>query len=139
MSRYPWDLESWGSRCRSCWFSGATDEEGNGSSERPVRASSCRDLYKFWEPRGFRSEDQEKRCLGLLAFGGESRERTKAGRGDDNEGDADLFKKESTSGMVQVLRVEILCLGINKTWRAEGADAGEAAGSASEDRSLFLE
>ena len=36
-----------------------------------------------------------------------------------------------------MLRVEGLCLGIHGTWRAGGADAGEAAGSVSEDRSLF--
>ena len=42
-------------------------------------------------------------------------------------------------GSLEVLGVRIKRRGINKTWRAEGADAGEAAGSASEDRSLFLE
>ena len=52
------------------------------------------------------SEDQEKRRLGLLAFGGESRERDKAEGGNNKEGDAVLFTKESTPGMVQVLRVE---------------------------------
>ena len=35
----------------------------------------------------------EERCLGLLAFGGESREKAKAGGRNDKEGDADLFKK----------------------------------------------
>ena len=33
--------------------------------------------------------------------------------------------------------MKALCLGINGTWRVGGADAGEAAGSVSEDRSLF--
>ena len=33
----------------------------------------------------------------------------------------------------------VLCLGINRTWRAGGVNAGEAAGSVSEDRGLFLE
>ena len=30
VSRYPWDLES-------CWISGAIDEKGGGSLEKPVR------------------------------------------------------------------------------------------------------
>ena len=34
--------------------------------------------------------------------------------------------------------MKALCLGINGTWRAGETDAGVAAGSVSEDRSLFF-
>ena len=76
------------------------------------RASFCRDLYKFWEPRGFRSADQKKeRCLGLFTSGGESWERVKAEEESVKDGMlaclflvfVQLFEKETTFGTVQVL------------------------------------
>ena len=50
------------------------------------RATSCRDLYKFRDSRGFRSVGKKKeRCLNLFTSG-ESRERVKAERGSVKEG-----------------------------------------------------
>ena len=111
------------------------------------RASSCRDLHKFRELRGFRSEDQEERCPGLFTSEGESQDRVKEEGGSDKERIltclllvfVQLFEKESTSGMVQVLRVESSVPRYHRTWRAGGVNVGEAAGSVSEDSSLFLE